>query len=100
MARREAGEFRRVAGVAVRALQVAQVAPVERLQVTRQVIELRPRRGGEEARVDECVALRGEPGGEARLRAGRGRQPLRQRETSAQAFSTRLNDTGKGVRSS
>src|SRR5437899_11500866 len=66
-------ELRRVPLVAAGRLEMADVAALERLQVTRQMLQLRPWRGGKKARVDERVALCAEQSGESRMRYGRSR---------------------------
>ena len=66
--------------VAARRLEMADVAAFECLQVTWQMLQLPPQRGGKKARIDEGVALRAQLGRESRMRRGRRREALRQRE--------------------
>src|SRR5437773_1462555 len=61
-------ELRRVPSVAPRRLEMADVAAFERLQITRQMLQLAPWRGGKKTRIDERIAFRAEVSGKSRMR--------------------------------
>src|SRR5438105_13588450 len=66
--------------VAAGRFNVTSVTPVERLQITRQMLELRPWRRREKPRIDERVAFATKLRGEARMGTRRRGESLRQRE--------------------
>ena len=74
--------------VALRSFGMTEEAPLERHQVSRQMMKLRPRRLREEAGVNQEVALGAQLGRDPRMRLRRAGEALRQREM-------RVRDRGK-----